>query len=1394
MADERLEKLKALLPQCMLPDWVRLGSRLARLLRDNRHLEKHGEILDRLIDQALKSIALRRQRVDHAPRPTYPSELPITARKADIINAIRDHQVVVISGDTGSGKTTQIPKMCLEAGLGMEAKIGCTQPRRVAAQSISRRIAEELGRPWGKEVGCKIRFEDHSSPDTYIKFMTDGILLAETQADPLLCEYNALIIDEAHERSLNIDFLLGYLKSLLVRRKDLKLVVTSATIDTQAFSKAFDDAPIIEVSGRVYPVSVAYAPLDRTSEEAGEITYIDAAANAVEQALREPGSGDILIFMPTERDIRETGDQVSTRFGSLVEVVPMYGRLSSAEQQRVFARSEKRKIVIATNIAETSLTIPGIRFVIDSGLARISRYNPRTRTKRLPVEPVSQSSANQRKGRAGRVQDGICIRLYSEDDFKARAEFTQPEIQRANLAEVILRMKAFSLGEIESFAFVNPPTQAAIHNGYLLLHELGALDESRMLTPLGRDMARLPIDPTLSRMLIQSQSEHATRELLIIASGLSVQDPRERPLDQKEAAAAAHKKHLDPKSDFLTLLNIWRAVHEQWETFRTQGQRRRFCKAHFLSYTRMREWQELHAMIQDVLENMNGLQVNESEATYAAIHRSILPGLLGQIASRSDRNVYKAGGGRHVAVFPGSVLHERTEPSRKRAPAAPGARPTNAPTSQQPLWIMSAEIVETSQLFARTNAGIDPQWIIQLAPHLCRRSHHNPHWSAQAGRVLVTEKTTLLGLEIRHRKIDYETLDPRDAARIFIQSALIEGNLFPEPGATRGRSAAILKSLGSELTEASPEGLSNNHRTQAPLLEADQASFVLPSRFAFLEHNRKIRQKVETWRTRARRNDLHDVDQALHEFYSKRLGTVCSIHKLNQVLKEQLDPALLRLKESDLTGREDKLTFDVEAFPDAVTFNGQPVPLSYAYAPGEEQDGVTVRLTFEMAESISPASVDWAIPGLREGQVGELLRSLPKSIRRQLIPFPPKILEIVRDLRPTSQSLLHDLAAFLRQKYRVEVTPASWPAMAIPAHLRPRLEIVGNDHRTLAAGRGLLELRSQLESIAIKPVKQDEARPEWIEARRRYERFDLRGWCFGDLPEKILIHEAEGLPIYAWPAIQLEDQNVNLRLLKSQEAARMESLKGVRRLVEITIERDLAWAAQDLRGLSRYDALAVTLCSPEELREDALEHLKNHVLPGDPLNSLTQDLFNQAVLRSRERLRAILPSIVNRIGDILQCRQTILLRFPAEPDPNAARTVRITDFRNLVRPPGEQKPLSPVAHVEALLPKHFLRILPFERLQHIPRYLKAIAIRADKAAVNPLKDKERERLLAPYVAALNHLSKIQNPSRELRKQTQEFRWMIEEFKVSVFAQELGTATPVSAKRLDRQLECAREAQ
>lgn len=1398
MADARVELLRQLLPQCMLADWVRLGTRLLRVLRDDRHAVRHDALLNRLLEQARASVALRERRRDSLPAIHYPPELPITSRRQDIINAIRDHPVVVVAGETGSGKTTQLPKMCLEAGLGIEAKVACTQPRRVAALSISKRIAFELGVPWGREVGCKIRFDDRSSPESYLKLMTDGILLAEIQGDPQLAEYNAIIVDEAHERSLNIDFLLGYLKGLLERRNDLKLIITSATIDTESFSRAFGNAPVIEVSGRVFPVDVIYSPLDGDSEETGEITYIDAAVNAVETIVYEDTPGDVLVFMPAERDIRETRDLLEGRVGRRCEVVPLFGRLSSSDQQRVFEVSNRRKVVVATNIAETSLTIPGIRWVIDTGLARLSRYNPRTRTKRLPIEPVAQSSANQRKGRAGRVEQGICIRLYSEEDFEERPRFTQPEIQRSNLADVILRMKAFRLGEIETFPFVNPPESAAIQSGYRLLRELGAIDAEGMLTRLGADLAHLPIDPTLGRMLLQAKSEHATAELLIIASGLSIQDPRDRPMDRKESANEAHRRFVDPKSDFLTLLNIWREFHDQWEKLKTQNQMRRFCKTNFLSYSRMREWQDLHAQLSGALQDPR-LSGNDPErpssapsrasrdgAGYEAIHRSILAGLLGHVATLAERNTYTAIGNRRVVVFPGSALNERPVKPKKGENQA--RDPKKIRTSQPP-WIVAGEIVETSQLFARTLAVIDPRWLVDLAAHICTRSYETPHWSARAGQVMAQEKVLLYGLEVFRRKVAYGRVDPAEATRLFIRAALVEERLLGDPDedveAGAPRTAGASGKPGSRLARQPDPRLAG--RDEPLKGNGPERRGADPGRFSFMEHNHNVRQKIENWQTRIRTRELPNVDDALFDFYSRRIENISSVHELDRLLRDPAVAASLCVSDQDLAGGA-HIDYDERAFPDSAELGGQPVALSYAYAPGEERDGVTVRLSIDLARVVSGSSVEWAVPGLRSDKVAELLRGLPKTLRRQLMPFPAKIDEIVREFEPSGRSFLADLARFITSRYGVTVTESDWRDQVLPPHLQSRLEIEGTDGKVLGAGRDLEELRSRFAK-----AQAEERSNVWADAARRFERFDLQGWSFGDLPERIVVSERQGMPLLGWPGLEWDERHLNLRLFQTREASLMASLKGVQGLIEIALGKEFAWLRRDLGAIAKLAPLISGWTSVDLLEEQAYTHLRAHVMQGQPLTALTRALFDEAVAESRQRMLGLGGPFVASLEKIFRSRQEILARCGKPATPVPSRTLRLSDLQSMELP-VKVSPTSQLmrAELESLVPPDFLLKTPNSQLQHLPRYLKGVLIRGERAASNPPKDQERARRVVPYVQALAGFQRASVGSLEGRHRLQELRWMIEEFKVSLFAQELGTATPISEKRMDQQLERVRE--
>ena len=1268
-------------------------------------------------------------------RIEYPSELPISARADEIITAIRDHQVLILAGETGSGKTTQIPKMCLVAGRGERGQIACTQPRRVAATSVARRVAEELNVPLGREVGCKIRFADQTSGDTVIKFMTDGMLLAELQADPSLRAYDTIIVDEAHERSLNIDFILGHLRRLRKDRPELKIIITSATIDTEAFSKAFDGAPIIEVSGRVYPVEVIYAPLEELKGEKAELTYIDAAVEAVERVLQESNTGDVLVFMPTERDIRETRDLLEGRELGRLEVVPLFGRLTNAEQQRVFATTQARKVIVATNIAETSLTIPGIRFVIDTGLARLSRYTPQSRTRRLPVEPVAQSSADQRKGRCGRVSDGVCIRLFSEQDYLDRPRFTQPEIQRSNLADVILRMKAFGLGDIEEFPFLNAPPTKGIRAGYALLEELGAITQggpgaprtadggdgdiaAHQLTDLGRELARLPVDPTVGRMILQARNEKALREVLIIASALSIQDPRERPLDQKEKADAAHKRFTHPDSDFLTLLAIWEIYHDEFERM-TLGKLRKFCTAHFLSFMRMREWRDVYAQLEDSLRARAGFAwtsvydgVKKGEEVkfalgtpaYWAVHRSILAGLLGNIATRTDAGDYHAAHDRRVDIFPGSALFERAERKttvpRKDKPAA---KPKVAK------WLMAAEIMETARVYARTCARIDPLWVLDLGAHLLRVAHSEPFWNAEGGRVLVKERRRLYNLELETCSASYGKINPVHATEIFIR-----------------------------------EGLVNDTITWP---------------FDFLAHNRRMREQTETILTRMRSAGYLNLDEAVYRFYAAQIKDISAVGELVDFVRHQqtTKPKFLFMTEDSLRPPVDT-EHDTGAFPEALPVDNRVLPLAYAYQPGKETDGVTVRVNLAEAEALTPAVLDWAVPGHLVEKVELMLKALPKEQRRYLIPLAETAQKLTKDLallsaRARQPTLAEALAELLSPRLGVRIDPALWSNNVLPDHLRVRVEVVDNADKILGASRDLAEIQAQLHSRSRDVSKQAAAGDNgaWRMARVKWEGEPATEWKFGDLPEKITISEHHGVPVLAYPGLKAMAAGVAVRLFATPEAAAAATREGLRKLFETQLRHDLGWLDKDLmKAVRTLGTLAVTLTTPEALQQAALESIRRWAGSREvaPLHAA---VFARQLALARQDLRGLVP----KLGDWL--KETFTLRLALET--------------NQTPYPGLAGDLA------ALLPADFLQHMPFERVQHLPRYLRGMQVRAERWKRDAAKDATRAKELAPFTAAMKRLG----------ARAGELRWQVEEFRVSLFAQELGTAEPVSAVRLERLL-------
>jgi len=1313
-------------------------------------------------------------------RVDFPPELPISSRADEIIAAIQANQVVILAGETGSGKTTQIPKMCLAAGGGHRGMIACTQPRRVAALSVSRRVAEELGVEWGGPVGCKIRFDDRTSRRTVIKFLTDGMLLAEVQGDPLLRAYDTIIIDEAHERSLNIDFLLGHLRTLRFKRPELKIVITSATIDTEAFSAAFDGAPIIQVSGRMYPVEVIYSPLDglgsdyvedpdepdREAERSARVEalhYVDGAAAAVERILTESDDGDLLVFLPSERDIRELRsilEDHGVNGRSRIELVPLFGRLSNAEQQRVFASSQRRKVILATNIAETSLTIPGISYVVDTGLARLSRYSPQARTRRLPIEPVSQSSADQRKGRAGRVSKGVCVRLYSEADFNERVRFTQPEIQRANLADVILRLKAFGLGDVERFPFINPPAPKAIRAGYALLEELGALTAPtradpaapsepvpsepaptahlRTLTPVGQELARMPVDPTVGRMILQARREKCLRELVVIAAGLSVQDPRERPLDKQAAADAAHRRFRHPDSDFLTLLAIWNTYHEQFERL-SQARLRRFCHDHFLSYVRLREWRDIHSQLMDVLEQrddfrltsvLDGLPAQsgeEAEATlgfggaaYRAIHRCILAGLLGNIAHYDEENrVFKATHDRRVVLFPGSVLFKRDEPRKRSPDGAPVKK-----ASKFPKWIMASEIVETSRLYARTCARLDPSWALDLGAHLIRTSHSEPFWNHDGGRVMVKQKTRLYGLELDARAVSYGKIDPMHATEIFIREGLV----------------------------------------------ADTIAWP----FDFLAHNREVREQVENVLTRTRDAGYLNLDEALYRFYAHSLVPaktpprdmqedknpgISSVAELVDLVRNRrgLEPDFLHLSPDDLRD-PDELTHDAEAFPESLPLENRAVPLQYSYKPGKEDDGVALDVNVRAAAALTPAALDWAVPGHLSAKVEHLLRALPKEQRLHFAPLAEAVKSVTAGLQSLARlrghvgSLNELLAEYLSDRYSVRVDPAVWTEKPIPEHLRVRVRVLDDDGKVLVASRDLpavqsaLLARSREASVAV--ARDD---PEaWRKARLKWERAEAGTWVFGDVPTRVSVRDQAGVPIYAYPALVAGGVGVALRLMRTEEDALQATERGVAHLLELHLRYELAWLQKELRALRAVGALTATLATMDRLQEDAYASIRRWITAPTRVAVLTATVFASALEQAKADLRGIVPRLTDRLQEILALRQALLV----SPHPYA----------------GQAREL------EALLPTDFLRKVPHERLVHLARYLRAMQLRSERWRQSPAKDAERAQQVAPYAAAASKRG-VDDP----------VRWLVEEFRVSVFAQELGTAESVSAVKLDRAL-------
>jgi ATP-dependent helicase HrpA len=975
MAKKNFKKVESLLPYALATDRRRMRSEINRLKRISPNSMTGDQLENRItgLEKKLQnSIKNRTRRIENLPKYTYIDSLPITAKNDEIIKTIARAPVVIISGQTGSGKTTQIPKFCLAAGRGIDGKIGCTQPRRIAATMVAHRIADELDEEVGKAVGYKIRFKDRTRKDSYIKIMTDGILLMEAQNDPFLNEYDTIIVDEAHERNLNVDFVLGILKTLIKKRKDLKIIITSATIDTRKFSKAFDKAPVIEVSGRMYPVEVRYLPdpaerKQSSADESGEQTHIELAVRAVDRLNTSGARGDILVFMPTEQDIRESCEIIEGRNYPRTTVLPLFARLAAADQSKVFSLTAGRKIIVATNVAETSLTIPGIRYVIDTGLARISQYNPRSRTKALPVMPISRSSADQRKGRCGRVENGVCIRLFAEEDYQTRELFTPPEILRSNLAEVILRMIALNLGDISAFPFIDRPAAKNIQDGFNLLKELGAITESAKagsrsasrysLTAKGKLMAAIPLDPRLSRMLIQAQKEGCLNEIAVIAAALSIQDPRERPAEEADAADRIHAKYYDHSSDFITLFNIWRDFNETRERVKSGNQMKKYCKAHYLSFKRMREWRDIHFQISHILEE-DGFKIDydatlNPEGKYKAIHKSILSGFLSNIAVKKEKNIFQAARGKQVMIFPGSGLFNRAK-----------------------AWIVAAELVETSRLFARTVANIDSNWLEEPGKGLCRYTYLHPHWEKRRGQVVASEQVSLFGLIIvSGRTVSYGRINPDEASDIFIRQALVPGDV------------------------------------EQPL--------------SFLKHNLKLVDEVRNMEDRLRRRDLLVSEAEMFQFYKQRIGGIYDIRSLHKRLEKEGNDRFLRLTGDDLLNYAPADAL-LAQFPDRVDLGKNAFACSYRFEPGSKADGITVKIPSTVAPLVPAEAVDWLVPGLYPEKLGALIKGLPKKYRKKLVPVAETVDLIVKQMPQGQGSLVTSLGKFIHKHFGLDIPATAW--------------------------------------------------------------------------------------------------------------------------------------------------------------------------------------------------------------------------------------------------------------------------------------------------------------------------------------------------------------------------------
>ncbi|MGI5398004.1 ATP-dependent RNA helicase HrpA [Streptomyces sp. CA-135486] len=1300
--------LQTLLAGASLRDAHRLGRRLEGARRI-RKPEARQAVLDEIAAEAEHSAARTATRATRVPEITYPEQLPVSQKRDEILEAIRDHQVVIVAGETGSGKTTQIPKIALELGRGVRGMIGHTQPRRIAARTVAERVAEELRTPLGEAVGWKVRFTDQVSNDTFVKLMTDGILLAEIQTDRELRAYDTIIIDEAHERSLNIDFLLGYLAQLLPKRPDLKVIITSATIDPERFSRHFGDAPIVEVSGRTYPVEVRYRPLLEEDGEESDRDQITAICDAVEE-LQAEGKGDVLVFLSGEREIRDTADALNKKQYRFTEVLPLYARLSHAEQHRVFQPHTGRRIVLATNVAETSLTVPGIKYVIDPGTARISRYSHRTKVQRLPIERISRASANQRKGRCGRTSDGICIRLYDEDDFLSRPEFTDAEILRTNLASVILQMTAAGLGDIEKFPFLDPPDHRNIRDGVQLLQELGAFDPAqkdprKKLTQLGRKLSQLPVDPRLARMVIEADKNGCVREVMVIAAALSIQDPRERPADKQTQADQQHARFKDETSDFLAYLNLWRYIREQQKE-RGSSSFRRMCKQEYLNFLRIREWQDIYAQLRTVAKQM-GMHLEESAAEAAApeqsVHTSLLAGLLSHIGLKdTDKNEYLGARGAKFAVFPGSALFKKP-----------------------PRFIMSAELVETSRLWARVNAKVEPEWIEPLAGHLIKRTYSEPHWEKDQAAVMAYERVTLYGVPIvAQRKVNYGRIDPETSRDLFIRNALVEGDWR------------------------------THHK--------------------FFADNRKLLTEVEELEHRARRRGILVDDETLFDFYDQRVPehVVSGAHFDSWWKHKRKDSPELLDFEREMLINEKAGSVTKDDYPDSWRQGALKFRVTYQFEPGADADGVTVHIPLQVLNQVTPEGFDWQIPGLREDVVMELIRSLPKPIRRHYVPAPNYAKAFLERAVPLQEPLPTTLARELQRMVGVPVTADDFDLSRVPDHLKITFRIVDERRKKLAEGKDLEPLKLRLKPKARQALSKAAAATAGPSGES-IERTGLKDWTIGTL-SRVFETRRAGQPVKAYPALVDDGESVSVRLFDTEAEQQQAMWRGTRRLILLNIPVNPAKFASD------------KLTNQQKLALSRNPHGSIQALFADCAMAATDKLIadhggpvwdEESFRKLYDKVRADLVDATVRTVDQVQ---QILAAWQA-----CERRLKATNSLTLVKNVQDVR-----EQLAALMPAGFVTATGLRRLPDLMRYLVAVDRRLQQMPTGVQRDTTRmekvHEMQDEYAWLLEQLPQ----GRPVPQEVLDIRWMIEELRVSYFAHALGTAQPVSDKRIVKAIDAA----